>query len=290
MPRRTPDRARVKILTVDPSSRRIDGGLRDGGVIQISVIETGPLFRWPQQEEIWTVYRRNNAWFLDSLIEVGENSVEDLAPGQSRIPSSVIKTSDGKTLANIETDIAGRQPLSTALTALGGTTPAADKLPYYNSGTTAQTTTLSSFMRTVLDDADAPTARATLGATKLTIHTTTATTSGPTTTSNADPFTATIPEMSVTADFSTHMLLIFFSITVINSGTNINRVAFYDNSTEIGNSRRQVNTAVNAEISTMAVYTPVSSGSRTISAKWNNNGGTTTGQGLQRELFIVELG
>ena len=47
--------------------------------------------------------------------------------------------------------------------ALSSTTPATDKLPYYNSSSSATTTTLSTFARTLLDDADAATARATLG-------------------------------------------------------------------------------------------------------------------------------
>jgi len=49
------------------------------------------------------------------------------------------------------------------LNALATTTAAANKLPYFDSASTATTTDLSAYGRTLIDDADATTARATLG-------------------------------------------------------------------------------------------------------------------------------
>lgn len=51
-----------------------------------------------------------------------------------------------------------------ATNSIAGLTPAADKLPYFTGAASAGLTTLSSFIRTLLDDPDAATARATIGA------------------------------------------------------------------------------------------------------------------------------
>lgn len=57
----------------------------------------------------------------------------------------------------------GAQPVDATLTALAGVATAADQLIYATGVDAFATTTLTGFARTLLDDADAPTARATLG-------------------------------------------------------------------------------------------------------------------------------
>jgi len=67
--------------------------------------------------------------------------------------------------SQVEAMLAGMQSQHGVLTAIAGVTTAADKLVYFTGLNAAATTTLTAFARTLLDDANAVTARATLGLT-----------------------------------------------------------------------------------------------------------------------------
>lgn len=80
-------------------------------------------------------------------------------------PTSPVLTVNGQTGVIVlgATDV-GAEPADATLTALAAVTTSADKLIYATGSDTFATTTLSGFMRTFIDDDDAATALATLGA------------------------------------------------------------------------------------------------------------------------------
>jgi hypothetical protein len=81
-------------------------------------------------------------------------------------------------LAGLDTRVTARQPLDATLTALAGVTTSANTVVYATGADVFTTTVLTPYARTLLDDADAASARATLGTTAILQGTSQPTTSG----------------------------------------------------------------------------------------------------------------
>ena len=93
----------IRITTVDPSQRLVEGVLKDGAPIRVAIWEVPTNFRWPVQGETWSVTRRANHWFLGNAYEDTESEefpIEDLAPGETKIGSSAIFDRFGNRLAS----------------------------------------------------------------------------------------------------------------------------------------------------------------------------------------------
>ncbi len=86
---------RAKVVTVDPRYRRIEVVPDGGGVIQVAVYEIGNNFAWPQEGEIWSIYREGLNWVLGNPVPSDIDAsirIEDLNPGEAIAPS--ITTTD----------------------------------------------------------------------------------------------------------------------------------------------------------------------------------------------------
>lgn len=81
---------RIRITTVDPSQRLIQGVDKTGQGQQVYVNDIPPFFTWPQVNEEWSIYEENGYWRLGYKFFNQEESaaLEALAPGESYPPVS----------------------------------------------------------------------------------------------------------------------------------------------------------------------------------------------------------
>lgn len=91
-----------------------------------------------------------------------------VSPGLSGVPTAPTATAGTNTTqlattAFVQTSLSSRQPLDATLTALSGVSTAANQLIYSTASDTFSTTGITSFGRSIIDDADELTARTTLG-------------------------------------------------------------------------------------------------------------------------------
>lgn len=109
------DRSRVKILTVDPPTRRVEAAFKDGSMIQIAVWDTPSAFRWPKENEVWIVRRDNGIWMLDckqdgqvtgsgttTQLDPEPHPVEAMAPGEMKLDSDVVVDAQGRSVIAVD--------------------------------------------------------------------------------------------------------------------------------------------------------------------------------------------
>lgn len=94
------ERLLVRVVTVDPLSRKIEVVGKDAAVIQVNVALASTLFVWPTQGEFWTIVRENGDWLLEARVSNREDkSLDTLNPGEAMLQSNSIWTPNGDKLA-----------------------------------------------------------------------------------------------------------------------------------------------------------------------------------------------
>lgn len=87
----------ARIVTVHPASRKIEGQLKDGGNIQISLFDVPPFFVWPQEGEYWIVRQDGGYWKLSNKFDGNDDQqVETLNPGEAKVAADVVVTPSGR--------------------------------------------------------------------------------------------------------------------------------------------------------------------------------------------------
>jgi hypothetical protein len=102
------DVQQIRIVTVDPTTARVEGVMKDGAMIQVAVWDAPLTFRWPEEGETWRIYRRGIQWFLDDLVEDPKDvkSINDLEAGEAKIAASTVYTREGDEIVAIDVSTA----------------------------------------------------------------------------------------------------------------------------------------------------------------------------------------
>jgi hypothetical protein len=104
----TEQKQTVRIMTVDPTQRRVEATLKDGAMIQIRVFEIPSVFRWPREGELWVVRKDSGFWTLLGRVEHEQDGlgvVEELAAGTTKVTGELIVDSNGNVVVAVGGDL-----------------------------------------------------------------------------------------------------------------------------------------------------------------------------------------
>jgi len=99
------EKLRARITFCDPATRRLEGIIKGNAIVQIAVWELPIAFRWPQENEMWTIHYSNGFWHLGQKVDYeGEEDVttgiESLNPGDTRVSTGGSIVLDGDVHVN----------------------------------------------------------------------------------------------------------------------------------------------------------------------------------------------
>ena len=97
----------ARIITVDPATRRIEGHLKDGAMVQIAAQAVSTVFRWPLEGEVWIIRKDDGFWILDKRIENPEDGLGDISElnaGDTKITGNTVIAGSAKISGNTTID------------------------------------------------------------------------------------------------------------------------------------------------------------------------------------------
>ena len=140
--------------TSDVTTTTVDAGSDNAGTARTTFLDLIQKFNQA---------RNHVSTFMQGMLDDVDQAAAQATLGLGAAATKAVGTTAGTVAAGDHAHSGVYQPADGLLSALAALTTAANQLTYYTGSDTPAQTTLSPYMRTVLDDADAATAQLTLG-------------------------------------------------------------------------------------------------------------------------------